>query len=245
MKTTPYFKIALILFVSTSFSCSKEEDNVTLPFESYRYDLWKQLIDDDRSFDFIGTQLDSYQYPDYLGNSFDREHEGVGSIETDGVLINLRPVLSITESAEIVLLGIGTNDLVRGDLPQDIIKNVVRIIGILQRDNPNVTIFIEKIAPLHSAIMSTDLRQRTEAFNNLVDHIASRNTVRNQRIISVDMYTDFLDSYLDDGIHYNLEGANFIASKYMEAIQNHFEDNQIHLNILPLGDSRVVGLKYD
>ena len=51
---------------------------------SYRYFLWKKLIDAGVDFDFVGsmnTQLDTYSkgetpQPDYKGQSFDKDHEG-------------------------------------------------------------------------------------------------------------------------------------------------------------------------
>ena len=47
-------------------------------YESFRYELWKDLIDNDWTFDFIGTQTDEATYPIYNNLSFDLDHEGRG-----------------------------------------------------------------------------------------------------------------------------------------------------------------------
>jgi len=241
MKKITLFKLTLLTLVSLFLSCSKTEDIETLPFESYRYDLWKNLIDNNKSFDFIGGEVDNYYYPDYLGQSFDRDHQGIGGIETEGVFVDLILSRSVNRK-EVVLLGIGINDLFRGDSPQTIMKNILRIMRNLKRNNPNVIIFIEKIAPLHSVMMTDDFRAKTIALNNLIDATANNFFEDNSTIVAVDMYTDFLDIYTDDGIHYNTLGAKFIADQYMEAISEHFLDDS-YLYIMPLGDSRVSGYR--
>ena len=47
-------------------------------FESYRYELWKDLIDRDREFDYIGTETETGSYPNYEGLAFDPDHQGHG-----------------------------------------------------------------------------------------------------------------------------------------------------------------------
>lgn len=47
---------------------------------SYRYALWKNLVDGKDAFDLIGSMNKNYgsdnTYPDYMGRSFDKDHEG-------------------------------------------------------------------------------------------------------------------------------------------------------------------------
>ena len=47
-------------------------------FESYRYELWKDLIDGDWEFDYIGTETETGSYPNYEGLAFDPDHQGHG-----------------------------------------------------------------------------------------------------------------------------------------------------------------------
>ena len=113
-----------ILLVLALFSCSTDEDldvdmNDDEGYESYRYDLWKMFVDEGWSVDFVGTQVDDGTYSMYDGQSFDTDHEGIGGIETEGVLDNLEEVLNSVEKPDMVLLCIGGNDLLGGDDPQD------------------------------------------------------------------------------------------------------------------------------
>lgn len=237
---------ALFFLTAINFSCSKEDDAIVetpiVAFESYRYQLWKNLIDNNLDFKFVGTKTDVYDYPDYLGNSFTYKHEGIGGIEANEVLINLRNVLNAVETPDIVLLGIGINDILAGDKPIQIIGDIVKIVKRLQYVNPNVTIFIDQIAPIESSQMPDDIKDKIEIYNNLISIFTVRLTSINSSVIAVDIYTDFLDSYFADGVHYNEEGALFVANKYRTAIEN-FSSYNNEINILPLGDSRVVGLK--
>jgi hypothetical protein len=47
-------------------------------YESFRYELWKDLIDGGWTFDYIGTQSDNASYPPFDNETFDIDHEGRG-----------------------------------------------------------------------------------------------------------------------------------------------------------------------
>lgn len=57
-------------------------------YESYRYELWKNIIDNNYNFDFIGREKDYGTYPLYAGLEFDNGHEGSGGFESDDVHYN-------------------------------------------------------------------------------------------------------------------------------------------------------------
>ncbi len=236
------FNLTALSLIAIMFSCKKNVSyNSETGYESYRYELWKMLLDNGGQFDYIGTKIDSGNYPDYLNQAFDRNHEGIGGIESEGVLNNLNTVLFNIPSPDIVLLGIGGNDLlISGDDPSEPIGNINQIIDLLQSNNPNITIFLEQIAPGRIDIMTLDLTNRIEIFNTQVVAVASNQTDSNSTVVSIDMYSEFKNIYFTDEAHYNKHGSKFIATKYFTEIQNQF-DSIVNLNILPLGDSRVEG----
>ncbi|MEC9160270.1 MAG: GDSL-type esterase/lipase family protein [Bacteroidota bacterium] len=226
----------LIQFVS----CKKGDDD---GYESYRYELWKKCISNNYTIDFLGMQYDDGNYPDFNGFSFDRDHEGIGGIETEGVLDNIDEVLQQVNDFNIVLLCIGGNDLLNGiDDPQTAIDNIHLIIDAIQNAHPDVTIFIEKIAPGNNEIMTPEFQLKLDEFNQLIAALAPIQTNANSNVIVVDMYTGFTENLLADDVHYNQEGALFIAERYFNAISSSFSSNAT-LNILPLGDSRVEGAR--
>lgn len=226
----------LIQFVS----CKKVDED---GYESYRYELWKKCISNNYTIDFLGMQYDDGNYPDFNGYSFDRNHEGIGGIETEGVLDNIDEVLQQVNDFNIVLLCIGGNDLLNGiDDPQTTIDNIHLIIDAIQNAYADVTIFIEKIAPGNNEIMTPEFQLKLDEFNQLIAALAPIQTNANSNVIVVDMYTGFTENFLADDVHYNQEGALFIAERYFNAISSSFSSNAT-LNILPLGDSRVEGAR--
>ena len=234
--------ILLTLFAfGLLYSCEKDDNELDNRFESYRYELWIKLIDNDYQFDFVGTQTDYGNYPEYSGNIFDIDHEGISGIESEGVFNNLNNVLSSIQTPDIVLLGIGVNDLFGGgDSPSEPISNINQIIDALQVNNPNITVFLEQILPARNDIMTTELTNKIESYNSQIVTLASNQTDSNSTIISIDMNTDFLNRYFADELHYNEQGAFYVSDKYFTAIQARFNTTN-SLKILTLGDSRVVG----
>jgi lysophospholipase L1-like esterase len=56
-----------------------------------------------------------------------------------------------------------------------------------------------------------------------VETIAQEQTDENSQVIPVNMFDGFVDRYLSDNIHYNEEGAEFIAQRYYEALETILE----------------------
>ena len=50
--------------------------------------------------------------------------------------------------------------------------------------------------------------------------IAENKTTINSQVIAIDMFTGFGDDFLADDVHYNEDGAEFIANKYYNALAN-------------------------
>ena len=238
-------KILLItLTVLTLNSCTKESDKDSKPksssinkimplgasrvegyrpeYESYRYELWKDLSENGWTFDYIGTQSDEADYPLYNGDEFDIDHEGRGGWTSGQILNELNDWLNDTGSPDIVLFSSpGGNDAL-SNLPYEEAKeNINGIIDILQAKNPNVTIIIEQMAPGHSDIMNTQLTNYFIQLQQEVINIANNQTTSNSKVVAVDMYSGFNDTYLADDVHYNEAGAEFIANRYYNVLESY------------------------
>ena len=241
-----YFKISKIcvlisVFASIISSCKKDRDQENESYESYRYELWKNLVDNNYDFDFVGRQKDFGTYEEYLGVEFDNDHEGAGGYESEDVLDDLEEILAAISSPDIVLLSIGGNDLLDGgNPPSEPISNIVEIVEKLQTHNSNITIFLEEIAPANNETMSSSLTTNLNDFNSQIVSIANILTTNTSKVIALDMNTNFNESYLADDVHYNEAGAKFIADIYFGGIQSNYASSSA-INILPLGDSRVEG----
>lgn len=233
---------ALFLLIIIS-SCKKDNEQDNDSYESYRYELWKNLIDNNYNFDFIGREKDYGTYPLYAGLEFDNDHEGSGGFESEDVLANIDEILATIASPDIVLLSIGGNDLLDGgNPPSEPIENIVELVGKLQAHNNNITIYLEEIAPANSETMTNSLTININDFNSQIVTIATSLTNSSSKVIALDMNSNFNESFLADDVHYNTDGAKFIADIYFAGIQSEFSSTNLSdIKILPLGDSRVEG----
>ena len=193
-------------------------------FESYRYALWKEIIDGDWSVDFVGTQKDIALYDSHQNYCFDYDHEGHSGWTSAQINNQIEDWLNQTETADIVLFSSpGGNDALQGASLETILPNINAIIDKIQAHNPNVTIIIEQLAPGKSSFMDEELTAAFEQIHTIIAQIASAQTTATSIVIPVDMATGFSDDFLADNVHYNEEGARFIAEKYYDKLIPYLE----------------------
>lgn len=232
-----------ILFLSVFYSCSKEVPiplesvyNITAlgdsrveggpfpAFESYRYYLWQRLIDRGILFDFVGTRNDTKTYPEYNGEQFDPNHEGSLGDRTDQVLGRLNVIIDLSPEmiGDVILLGVGGNDLYQGISGADAATNISAIVDALQAHNSSITIFIEQIEDGTSQFNSTGVIDAAEldALNNAIFGIATDKTTSTSKVVAVNMVNLLDDDDYADDLHYNASGAVKIANQYFIAMEN-------------------------
>jgi len=192
-------------------------------FESYRYELWKNLKANSWTVDLIGPLEDDAKYPEFMDTPFDNDHAGVGGFTTTDVLDNLDDVLADVAAPDVVLLGIGGNDLLARESVSDVIANIHQIIDILQADNDSVTVFIEQIAPGRSDFMTAEFSSKFAEFNAQVETIKAEQTTAISQIVIVNMAESWQDSYMADEVHYNEAGAKVVADRYYAAMEQYLE----------------------
>lgn len=210
------------LFQILSIGDSRVEGHKT-DFISYRYELWKLLKNDDRNIDFFGTRIDERVYPDFQEIPFDHNHEGRSGDRIDETLGRLEILITNHPDmvGNVVLLGVGGNDLVQGIPLDNSVEHLNLIIDKLQAANTSVTIFIEKIAPGTTSFQESNIVDRSEytAFNNAISNIAIRKSTVKSRVVVVDMSILLTDENYADDVHYNQPGAQKIANQYFDAMQ--------------------------
>ena len=239
------FAMLTVLFLMTSlFACDSTSDDADPPlsegqisilplgdsrvqgehpiYESYRYELWKNLVGQNLDIDFVGPETDDAIYPEFMDRSFDNDHAGIGGDTTTDVLNRMDQVLRSTPGPpQIVLLGIGGNDLLDGAPTSDVLNNIHTIIDCLQANNPEVTIIVEQIAPGESAfMMDQQLVAVFNAFNDAIPTLASQQSDSASTVLAVDMSLNWTDAYLADAVHYNEAGAKVVADRYFAAIED-------------------------
>ena len=190
-------------------------------FESYRYELWKLLTEDDWDFDYIGSMTDRAAYPEYRGMKFDPDHEGRGGWTSEDILDNISDWLAATNDPDIVLFSSpGGNDILNGDVSvTEVMENVSRIVEILRNENPKVTIVIELLAPGKTDFMTNEFTAAFDEVRQETLRFADEESTEDSEILTVDMLEAFNDDLLADEVHYNEAGAQFIANRYYDVLQ--------------------------
>ncbi len=192
-------------------------EGATPEFESYRYELWKNLVTNNWDFDLIGSRLDAGSYEQLNGLCFDNEHEGTGGATTADNLDILQNV-TFSQVPEVALVGIGGNDLTGGVPVETVTTNLGLIIDELRGLNPNIIIFVEQIAPGLSSFMTPELTTAFTDYNTEVAALADAKNTTDSPVISIDMAAGWSDDYMADDVHYNTSGAKIVADRYYAAM---------------------------
>lgn len=193
-------------------------------YESYRYELWKDLIDGGWSINYVGNEKDFTQYDSYQNFCFDSDHEGQGGWTSTQINNEIERWLNETEMSDIVLFSSpGGNDALQGKPLESILPNINAIINKIQSHNPNITILLEQMAPGKSSFMNEELTASFDQIHDIIVQIATAQTTATSRVIPVDMATGFSDDFLADYVHYNTDGAKFIAERYYEKLIPYLE----------------------
>lgn len=194
-------------------------------FESFRYELWKELLAEDWTFDFVGTQTDEANYPAFAGEDFDPDHEGRGGWTSGQILAGLPQWLEETGAPDIVLFSSpGGNDALENLPYEQTAANLNAIVELLQAANPDISILIERLAPARSDLMTPPLARYFERLQAEVDTLAATKATPSSRILVVDMATGFSDDLLADDVHYNAAGAAFVAQRYATMLVDVLEE---------------------
>ena len=208
---------------------------------SYRYFLWKKLIDAGVNFDFVGsmnTQLDTYSkgdtpQPDYNGKSFDKDHEGHFAWEVNHIWGGRNPNNNTGSGSlsewmqsydfDIALVHLGTNDAFMGQDNNQTAFEIQAIIEKLREDNPNVVTLLAKVIPTAKGEREA---ASVEQLASLIPALADQMNTDESPVILVDMFAGFdVNELTYDGVHPNEKGEMEMAERWFNAI----------MDVLPLG----------
>lgn len=174
-------------------------------YPSYRYYLWKKLLSNGYSnVDFVGSLAQCWDgNPPYF--DFDQQHEGHSGLRADQIASNAAAWASAARP-DIVLLHIGTNDIIAGQSTSSTIDDITQIISALQSVNPSVKILLAQIIPI------TGYETQVAELNAAIAGLASSS------VIIVDQNTGFASEDLADGVHPNSSGDSKIADRWFAAL---------------------------
>lgn len=196
---------------------------------TYRYELWKKLVDTGKFFDLIGTETNNFggnfNYPDYNGKQFDRNHQAAwgqaaGWFLMDGALNNWLN----SYTPDIAIIHIGTNDVIlQGDTTGQAANDIADIINLLRGDNANVKILVAKIIPVSTENTFVDAAEvaHIDTLNAAIETTIAPMSTAQSPIVIVDQNTGFdatRDVDTHDGVHPNSVGEAKMAQKWFDAL---------------------------
>ncbi len=195
---------------------------------SYRYPLWKHLVDAGKQVEFIGSQIEKgnggrKNWDNYKGLPFTPANEGHSGWRADQILNGLEngkekglDTWLSSYNPDIALIHLGTNDMYQKQTPESTRDEIAQIITKLRANNSNVKVVLARVIPM-----------RTDAsilrLNQLLTHLAQQMNRPNSPVVSVDMYSGFnIDTDMQkDKIHPNASGEEKMAKRWFDALTNH------------------------
>ncbi len=183
------------------------------PYPSYRYYLWTMLRNGGLDVDFVGSTT----APTFTNFVFDQDHEGYSGYTTELLANEIGWILAISVP-DIVLLDIGTNDVIRQVPMSDRMRNLDLIVSQLRQKNPNVRILIAQISPSADEFRNTV--GGLDEYNAKVLAYGQAATTPASPIVVVDMSTGWSTAEFTqaDGIHPNNEGESQLAQRWANAL---------------------------
>jgi lysophospholipase L1-like esterase len=221
-------------------------DSITWGFSSketapggYRLRLYNALLAAGKSINYVGSVHDNTST--MLRDAGETLHEGHGGFRTDQILGNLTGVAIGTPVSSnsgghwldgnathpavdpnIILLHIGTNDLLQHRTVASTADNLSKIIDTLTTLRPNARLFVSNILPIADPTINASVL----AYNKLIrDQIVPNFKALGRNVVFVDQYRNFVDATgtvmsaeLPDTVHPTRAGYAKVGETWAQAI---------------------------
>lgn len=176
----------------------------------YRIDLFERALEGNYNITFVGGSMNG---PDMVaGQAFPRAHEG-HSGWTIQQINDIVPSPALNPEPHIILLHIGTNDMVQGANGAE--DRLSALLDEIIDASPEALLVVSTIIPLPLATASVD------TYNAALIDIVQERIDGGARVLLVDQFTGFPDNELDDGVHPNAAGYARMAGVWFEAIDDY------------------------
>ena len=189
----------------------------------YRVELFRQAVANSQSITFVGTLASG---PTTVsGKPFPRSHEGHSGFVID-TITQRQGLSSVTDAAiaksipHIVLLMIGTNDIVWGVLDEP--TKLGNLIDKIIADAPKALVVVAQIGPSNDDNRTALIR----AYNDGIPAVVQARVAAGKHVAMVDMFTPFVSNpnyktaLLSDEVHPNDAGYVILGQTWYQAIQS-------------------------
>jgi lysophospholipase L1-like esterase len=208
-----------IVCIGDSITQGRKGGGNAKPTQSWRYPLWKLLVDANAKVDFVGSLSEGFDgspdWPDYKGLKFDRDHEGHWGWTTRGIREKL-PEWIKGYAPDVALILLGTNDGGQKLSTDDSAKEMAGIIDLLRAKNPKVTVLLG--TPFQHGGPFPEMKSKYEK-------MAKEKSTAASAVIPVDTSKGFVeppdakDTDTVDWVHPNPAGDAKLAKCWFDALQ--------------------------
>ena len=180
---------------------------------AYRVELWNQLVADNLEIDFVGSQYND------SSNFGDKEHEGhpgwtinqINTLVDDGLLDTYQP--------DLVLLSIGTNDILHNDDSSTLKTELSQLIDDILAEAPDADLLVASIPPLDPSVKSSKKVETVKAYNQLIVDLVAEKSQGGQQVTFVDTGGILsVEDLISDGIHPTASGYEQMGKSWYNAI---------------------------
>ena len=176
---------------------------------AYRIQLWNRFISDSLNVDFVGSKSNG---PSILG---DKHHEGHPGWTINQITTLVDNGLLFTYQPDVVLLMIGTNDILRNDNISTLKTELSQLIDKITTDLPNANLVVSSIAPLEPSIKGTGRANVVKAYNEVIPQLVKEKVAQGQQITYANAGGSLsLDDLVADGIHPNAAGYDKLGNAW-------------------------------
>lgn len=197
----------------------------TTTWASYRYWLYQDLAARGWAVNFVGSihgQIQTGEDPPACCRNFDWDHEGHSGYRVDDI-IPLLPAWLDLNLPDIILIHLGTNDIVQGQSASSTRAELGQVIDLLRAANPRIKILLAQIIPVKW--YGNVLTNVTVLNASLIDLAAIKNQ-KESPVLLVDQYTGFdVSANTWDGVHPNPSGEQKMALRWRVGIEQVLTQN--------------------
>jgi lysophospholipase L1-like esterase len=142
---------------------------------------------------------------------FDQNHEGHVAMRADQVLAQAAGWVS-NANPDIVLLHIGTNDIMLGQAVSGVLSEVGQIIDAIRSVKPNIKIIVAQILPVDG------FDAEVAAYNSGLATLVASKTSGTSPVRLADMFSGFGSNDKYDGVHPNDTGESKMADRWYDVL---------------------------
>ncbi|OAD41910.1 hypothetical protein LPB72_11520 [Hydrogenophaga crassostreae] len=184
---------------------------------TYRRVLWQRLKGAGCNVDFVGTKYGvSAGYRNSPSKSppngdFDLDHEGHWDYQVNELLPFVASSVAAAQP-DIILIHVGTNDVLAGQGASGIASEISTLINTLRAGKSDVYIVLAKIIPAASNTAGT------AALNRQIDGIAARLSSTASPVVVVDQASGYSTADNYDGVHPAPSGEAKLGNRWADTV---------------------------